>query len=139
MRLGPARIAGGNRRDGAFEVPTAGSRGRAGMFVLAAAAGLALASGVLTGTPAAHAATAVPARAEAAAHAYPMFEPCPCVDPVCRPVCYQSVVSGGPAPMIHRHTHLAAAQAVGTIGAIAINCPPSSTPAPASKDGDPGC
>jgi hypothetical protein len=112
MRPGPARIAGGNRRDGAFEVPAAGSRGRAGMFVLAAAAGLALATGVMAGTPAARAATAASARAQAAVHALPMFEPCPCADPACRPVCHQSIASGGPASMIHRHIPLAAAQAM---------------------------
>ena len=42
MEPGPARSgAGGNRRDGAFAVPAARSRGRAVKFVLAAAAGLA--------------------------------------------------------------------------------------------------
>ena len=53
----PARITvgPGSGRDGA---PAAGPCGRAGMFVLAAAAGLALASGAVTGTPAAHAAAA---------------------------------------------------------------------------------
>jgi hypothetical protein len=55
-----------------------------GMFVLAVAAGLA----VLPGTTAAHAATAAPARAAAAAYAQPEFEPCPCADPACRPVCF---------------------------------------------------
>src|SRR5690242_9983433 len=109
MRPGPARIADGSRRDGAFEVPAAGLRWRAGMFVLAAAAGLALASGVMTGTSDAHAATAVSARAEAAVHAQPMFDHCPCDNPVCRSMCHQGVISGGPASVIHRHTHLAAA------------------------------
>ena len=56
MRPGPARITSGYRRDRAPAMPAAGSRGRARMFVLAAAAGLALASGAATGTPAAHAA-----------------------------------------------------------------------------------
>jgi hypothetical protein len=55
MRPGPARIADGSGRDDAFEVPAAGSRWRAGMLALAAAAGLALASGVMTGTSDAHA------------------------------------------------------------------------------------
>ena len=61
MGPGPARIvadAEGNRQGGAFAVPTTGWRRRAGMFVLTAAAGLALASGAVTGTPAAHAAAA---------------------------------------------------------------------------------
>src|SRR5690348_9528080 len=87
MGTGPARIVAsvdGNRWDGAFAVPAAGTRGRVGMFVLAAAAGLALASGVVTGTPAAHATVATSARAAGAAHALPRFEPCPCDNPICR-------------------------------------------------------
>lgn len=100
------------------------------MFVLAAAAGLALASGALTGTSAAHA---------AAVHARPMFDPCPCRLPACRPGCVQGVVSGGPASMIHRHIHLAAARAAITLAARAVNCPPPSAPATASSDGQPGC
>ena len=139
MRLSPALIAGGNRREAAFEMPAAGSRGRAGMFVLAAAAGLALASGVLTGTPDAHAATAVPVRAAATVHAYPMFEPCPCTDRACREVCFQGAVSAAPAAMIHRQTHLAARQVEVAATAVAVNCPPPSTSPPASSDGSPGC
>jgi hypothetical protein len=137
MRPGSARVAGDTRRDAAFVVPAAGSPGRAGMFVLAAVAGLALASGVLTGTPAAHA--AVSARAAAVVHAHPMFEPCPCAEPLCRPVCNQSVVSGGPAATIHRPAHLVTSQAVAATTAIGVNCPPPSAPAPASQDGNPGC
>jgi len=90
MGPGPARSAAradGNRRDGALAVPAAGSRERAGMFVLAAAAGLALAFGAVTGMPAAHATAAVSARAAVAVHAHPRFEPCPCDNPVCRPLC----------------------------------------------------
>src|SRR5690242_15897078 len=109
MRPGPARIAGGCRRDGAFEVPAPGSRGRAGMFVLAAAAGLALATGVMTGTPAARAAATASARAEAAVHAHSTFDFCPCAYPQCREACFKGMASGGPASMIHRHIHLAAA------------------------------
>jgi len=99
----PARITGGvggNHQDGAPAVPAvpaAGLRGRAGMFVLAAGAGLALASGAATGTPAAHAAAAAAAHPVAAARALPEVEPCPCADPPCRPVCFQSMASGGPA------------------------------------------
>jgi hypothetical protein len=43
--------ADGNHQDGAPAVPAAGSRGRAAMFVLTAAAALALAVGAVTGTP----------------------------------------------------------------------------------------
>jgi hypothetical protein len=140
MEPGPARSsAGGNRRRGAFAVPAAGSRGRAVKFVLAAAAGLALASGVMTGTPAAHAAAAAPARAAAAVHGFPRLQPCPCDKPICRPGCFQSMADGGPASMIHRQTHLAAAQAVGTITATAVNCPPPAAPAATSQDGNPSC
>jgi hypothetical protein len=143
MGPGPVRIAGGaggNRRDGAFAVPAAGSRGRAGVFVLAAAAALALASGAVTGMPAAHAAAAVTARTAAAVQAHPrVVEPCPCDNPVCRPVCHQSMASGGPAALIHRQTPRAAAQAVVTITATAVNCPPPSRPATASSDGQPSC
>jgi hypothetical protein len=121
-------------------MPAAGSRGRAVKFVLAAAAGLALASGVMTGTPAAaHAATAVSARAAATVHAYPVFEPCPCTDRLCREVCFQGVASGGPAAMIHRQTHPATPQVEVAATAIAVNCPPPSTSALASSDGNPGC
>ena len=158
MGPGSARIvagADGNHRDGAFAVPAAGSRGRAGMFVLAAATGLALASGAVTGMPAAHAAAAVSVRAAAAVsvraaaavsvraaaavHAYPRFEPCPCDNPICRPVCIQGMAAGGPASMIHRQTHLTAAQAVVTVTATSVNCPPPSLPAIASSDGQPSC
>jgi len=134
MGPGPARIvasADGNRQGGAFAVPAAGWRGRAGMFVLTAAAGLALASGAMIGTPAAHAA--------AAAHANTRFDPCPCDNPVCRSLCFQSMASGGPASMIHRQTPLAAARAVVRITATAVNCPPPSTAITASSDGNPGC
>ena len=133
MGPGPARITDGNRRDGA---PAAGSRGRAGIFVLAAAAGLALASGAVTGTPAAHAAVA--ARTAAAVHAHPGFEPCPCINPVCRPGCFQGIASGGPASMIHRQTHPGARQATTISASAAIICPPPSGEA-MSKSGDPGC
>jgi hypothetical protein len=138
MGPGPARItdgAGDNRRYGA---PAAGLRGRAGMFVLAAASGLALASGAVTGTPAAHAAATAAARPAAAAHARPEFEPCPCTDLRCREVCSQSMASGGPAFMIHQQTHLAA-RAMVTMTATAVNCPPPATPATASSDGQPSC
>jgi hypothetical protein len=109
MGTRPARMVagtGGSRRDGA---PAAGSPGRAGKFVLAAAAGLALAFGAVTGTTAAHAAAAVPARAAVVMHALPRFEPCPCTELVCRPVCLQGTASGGPAAMVHPQRHLAAA------------------------------
>jgi hypothetical protein len=52
MGPGPARVvagAVGNRPGGASAMPAAGWRWRAGMFVLTAAAGLALASGAVTG------------------------------------------------------------------------------------------
>lgn len=142
MRPGSARIvvgAGGNHRDKAFAVPATSSRGRAGMFVLTAAAGLALASGAVTGTSVAHATAVVSVREAVAVHAHPRFEPCPCDKPICRPGCSQSMASGGLASMIHRQTHLAAAQAVVTIAATWVNCPPPSQPATASSDGQPGC
>jgi len=101
MRPRPAHSAagvGGVHQDGAPAVPATGSRGRAGMFVLTAAAGLALAFGAAIGTPAAPAAAAVAARTAVAVHAYTMFEPCPCDNPICREVCFQSMTSGGPPP-----------------------------------------
>ena len=119
-------------------MPPTGSRGRAGMFVLTAAAGLALAFGAVTATPAARPATAVPAPAAAAVQAIPEFVPCPCDKPICRPGCSQSMTSGGPA-MIHRQIRLTAAQAVVTTAAAAVNCPPPSTSEVASSDGQPGC
>ena len=140
MRPGAARIAvSAGRRDGAFAVPAAGSRGRAGMFVLAAAAGLALASGAVTGMPAAHAAATASAGSAAAVHVQPIFQPCPCDKPICRPGCSQGMASAGPASTIDRPAHLAAAQAVARIAATAVNCPPPSAPTPASQDGQPGC
>jgi len=103
MEPGPARSttdASGDRRGGTFAVPAAGSHGRAGKFVLTAAAGLALAFGAVTGTPAALAIAAVATRAAVAVHAYLRFEPCPCINPICRPGCYQSMASGGPAAVM---------------------------------------
>jgi hypothetical protein len=105
MGPAPARTtdgADGNCQDGAPAVPAAGSRGRAGMAVVTAAAGLALAFGVVTGTPAAHARAAVSAPPAPAVQAIPGFEPCPCDKPICRPGCSQGMASGGPALMIHR-------------------------------------
>lgn len=126
MGPGSARIgagAGGDRRDGRFAVPGTGSPGRAGRFVLAAAAGTALAAGAVTGTPAAHAAAAISARPAVAVHAHPRLDPCPCDNPICRPACYRSVSSGGPAALIHRQAHPAAARAVATIAATSVTCP----------------
>ncbi len=86
----PVRIvAGGNRREGTAAIPGAGRRGRAGISVLAAAAGLAVLAGTVTGTTAARAAAPASARAAAAAQSGPRFEPCPCDHPVCRPLCFQ--------------------------------------------------
>src|SRR5690242_15197074 len=72
MGPGSARIvaSGGDLPDGAFAVPGAGSPGQAKRFVLAAAAGVALAVGAVTGTSAAHAAAVVSARPAAAVHAH---------------------------------------------------------------------
>jgi hypothetical protein len=141
MGPGSARIAagGGDLGDGAFAVPGAGSPGQAKRFVLAAAGGVALAVGAVTGTPAAHATAVVSARPAAAVHAHPRLEPCPCADPLCREVCSQSTAAGIPASLIHRHAHLAAAQAMVRVVAISVNCPPPSTAAAASSDGQPGC
>jgi len=99
----PAHIAAdadGNRRDGAFAVPATRSRGRWGMFILTAAAGLALGSAAVTGTPGGHAAAAVSARPVVAVQAHPGVEPCLCDNPVCRPVCHQSmdIVMHNPRP-----------------------------------------
>lgn len=60
-------------------------RGRAGKFMLTTAAGLALASGVMTGTSAATAMAS--SQTTQSVHANPRYEPCPCADPLCRPVC----------------------------------------------------
>jgi hypothetical protein len=111
MEPGTARQtvgANGNHQDGAPAVPAAGSRRRAGMFALTAAAVLALAFAAATGTPAAPATAAITARTAATMDAQPEFDPCPCDNPVCRPLCFQSMTSGGPASMIYPHTHPAA-------------------------------
>jgi hypothetical protein len=76
------------------------ARGRVVKFTLTAGAGIALAFGAVTGTPAAPATAAVAARTVVAVHASPSFEPCPCINPVCRPGCYQSMAAGGPAAML---------------------------------------
>jgi hypothetical protein len=49
-----------------------------------------------------------------------------------------TIASGGPASMIHPQTHPAAAQAVATTIAAAVNCPPPAAPI-ASSDGQPSC
>jgi hypothetical protein len=131
MEPGTARVTRDTDSDRCSRALAAGWRGWAGMFILAAAAGLALASGAATGPPAARAAVAV--------QSHPAFEPCPCDHPVCRPLCLGSVAPGGPAPMIRQHTLLTAARAVDPVTAVAVNCPPPSAPAPASQDGQPGC
>jgi hypothetical protein len=100
--------ADGNHQDGAPAVPAAGPRWRLGMLVLTAGAGLALAFAAVTVTPAAPATAAATARTAATVDAQPEFEPCPCINPMCRPGCSQSMASGGPAAMIYRHTHPAA-------------------------------
>jgi hypothetical protein len=88
MQMGPVRIVtGGGRREGTAAIPRAARRGRAGMSVLAAAAGLAILTGTITGTTAARAAAPASAHATATAQPGPRFEPCPCDNPICRPVC----------------------------------------------------
>ena len=142
MGPAPARFAdgaGSNHQDGAPAMPAAGSSGRAGMFVLTAAAGLALALSAVTATPAAHATAAVSAPTSAAVQAIAEFQPCPCDKPICRSGCSQSMTSGGPVFMIHRQTRLTAAQAVVTIAATAVNCPPPNAPPAESSDGQPSC
>jgi len=86
-----ARVTHDSDSDPRSGPPAAGLRGRAGMFILAAAAGLALACGAAAGPPAAHAAVAVSARAAVTVQSHPAFEPCPCDHPVCRPLCLQGV------------------------------------------------
>ena len=79
----PVRIVtGGDRREG-----TAATPGRVGMSVLAAAAGLAVLTGTITGTTAARAAAPASARTAATAQPGPRFDPCPCDNPICRPAC----------------------------------------------------
>jgi hypothetical protein len=98
MEPGPARDAAGadgNRRDGALALPAVCLRPV--KFLLTAAAGLALAFGAVTGMPATPATAAVSAPATATAHTEPVFEPCPCINPICRPGCSQAMASGGPA------------------------------------------
>jgi hypothetical protein len=114
----PVRIVAGNSREEPFAIPAAGRRGRARMFALAAAAGLAVLAGTMTGATAAHAAASSPAHAAAsvsadaatAAQSRPRFDPCPCDNPVCRPACFQTTAAGSPAATTHRQTHLTAAQ-----------------------------
>lgn len=60
------------------------------MLVLAAAAGLAVLPGTMTGTPAARAAAAVTVQAATAAHSQPEFGPCPCASPLCKAGCSQA-------------------------------------------------
>src|SRR5215469_10340060 len=117
MRPGPVRIAvGGSRQEGTVAIPGAGRRARVRMFVLAAAAGLAVLAGAMTGTTAAHAAASAPAaHAATAAQSHPMFEPCPCADPACRPVCFQSMAFAAPASTTHQQAHLTAAQSQLTV------------------------
>jgi hypothetical protein len=112
MRPGPMRILpGGSHREGVLAIPGAGRRERVRMFILAAAAGLAVVAGAMAGATAAHAAASVPAaHAAAVAQSHLMVDPCPCDNPVCRPLCFQSMTSGAPAATIHRRTHLTAAQ-----------------------------
>lgn len=86
--MGSVRIVtGGVRRERTAAVSGAARRGRAGMSVLAAAAGLAVLAGTITGTTAARAAAPTSAHATATAQPGPRFEPCPCDHPVCRPLC----------------------------------------------------
>jgi len=81
VRPRPVRIIdGGNRREGTPAIRGAGGRGRAAIVALAAAAGFAVLAGSMIGT------TAAPAAA--AAHSRPMFDPCPCDNPVRRPLCH---------------------------------------------------
>ena len=101
MRPRPAHSAadvGGVHQDGAPAVPR-DRLARAGMFILTAAAGLALAFGAAIGTPAAPATAAVATQTAVAVHAYTMFDPCPCDNPKCREACFQSMASGAPAAM----------------------------------------
>jgi len=100
------------------------------MFVLTAAAGLALAFGAVTGMPAAPATAAVTTQTAATADAQPEFEPCPCINPLCRPGCSQSMAPGGPAAMIHRQTHPAAHC---TDPKCISGTPPVATPRPGSQ------
>jgi hypothetical protein len=108
MRTG-VHNGGVNRRKGNPALPGAGQRGLAAMFALAAAAGLVVLGGTMTGTTAAPAAASVSSHAVTAAHSRPMFEPCPCDKPICRPGCVQNTASGGPAAVIHRQVRTARA------------------------------
>ena len=134
MEPGTARVTRDDDSDPCSGPPATGLRGRAGLFILAAAAGLALASGAATGPSAADAA-AVSARAAVTVQSRLAVEPCPCDNPICRPVCLGSVAPDGSTSIIRQHTLVAA----DPITAIAVNCPPPAAPAPASQDGQPSC
>jgi len=90
MESGTARVTHDADSDPCSGPPAAGLRARAGMFVLSAAAGLALASGAAAGPSAARAAVAVSARAAVTVQSHPAFVFCPCDKPVCRPACLRS-------------------------------------------------
>ena len=62
-------------------------RGRLRRTVLATAAGLALLSGAAVSVPSAQAAATGSPAASAVSHA--VAEPCPCINPICRPGCSQ--------------------------------------------------
>jgi len=93
MGASPAQVvAGGSRRyrrHATLAVPPGRWRGRAGMLIMAAAAGLAVLPGTMTGAPSALAVAAVPVQAAATAHSLPLVEPCPCANPLCKNGCAQ--------------------------------------------------
>jgi hypothetical protein len=73
-----------------------------------------------------------------AAQSRPRFEPCPCDNPVCRPVCFQTTAAGSPAATNHQQTHLTAVRTVAVAMAIGVNCPPPVAPL-GSSSGQPSC
>jgi len=118
------RINGVKRRKRTPALPGVGQRGLAAMFALAAAAGLVVLAGTMTGTTAAPAAASVPAHAVTVAHVRPMIEPCPCDKPICRPGCSQNAASSGPAAVIHRQANLAREPAVAAQSSLMFEpCP----------------
>jgi hypothetical protein len=83
----PAHVVTGIGSNRHHAVPLTRWRAWAGMLALAAAAGLTVLPGTMTGTPTARAAAAVPAQAAAATYSQPAFEPCPCTSPLCKAGC----------------------------------------------------
>jgi hypothetical protein len=79
MRRKPVRMTAGVGGDPRWSAPARAAR-TLWVAALAVAAALALP---------ASATSAIPAGRPASMHSVPGFEPCPCADPLCKPVCSQ--------------------------------------------------